>query len=472
MIGTMNRSTSRALAALLGFGLIAMSATAAAQGAAGSGAAPAAGGGGGAAPAAGGGGSAAPATGGGGGAAPATGGGSTVVFPTYPNAVVAPVPEGGVLGGGNVTGSSSKPITGPGDRDGFDLRASGAGGGTVRGRENGSFIFGGMNARRNPSAQVHAVRKGDTRWRICDQYFSNPYQWPRIWSYNPEIQNPHWIYPGEQVRLRPGADTDAPAAAPTAANAIRGPAQVPPGTVFLRNGGYIEDQSNNWGEINGSPEDKMLLTEGDEVYIRFADNREAKEGQLLTIYRPQGAVRGNGQMIAIQGTVRVDNWRAKDHTARARIVEALDVIERGARIGAIQRRFEVVPPQRNDAETAAQVIASVRNHNFYGQDQVIFIDKGEDAKVKPGNRLLVLRKGDAWHESFIERRAVDRIALESNSPAATEAVPRPKDTTKLPEEIVGELRVITVGKHSSMCILLGTRREIELGDKVFLRKGY
>ena len=85
---------------------------------------------------------------------------------------------------------------------------------------------------------------------------------------------------------------------------------------------------------------------------------------------------------------------------------------------------------------------------------------------------MVRRTGDAWHESFIERRAVDRIALESNSPASTEAVPRPKDTTKLPEEIVGELRVITVGKHSSMCILLGTRREIELGDKVFLRKGY
>ncbi|HRH00594.1 MAG TPA: LysM peptidoglycan-binding domain-containing protein, partial [Polyangiaceae bacterium] len=414
------------------------------------------------------GGGAAPA--GGGGAAPAAGGGSTVVFPTYPNAVVAPVPEGGVLGGGNVTGSSSKPITGPGDRDGFDLRAAGGGGGTVRGRENGSFIFGGVNARRNPNATVHSVRKGDTLWHICDQYFSNPYQWPRIWSYNPEIQNPHWIYPGDQVRLRPGADVDAPAT--TAANAIRGPALVPAGTVFLRNGGYIEDQSSNWGEINGSPEDKMLLTEGDEVYIRFADNREVKEGQLLTIYRPQGAVRGNGQMIAIQGTVRVDNWRAKDHTARARIVEALDVIERGARIGPIQRRFEVVPPQRNEAETAAQVIASVRNHNFYGQDQVVFIDKGEDAKVKPGNRLLVLRKGDAWHESFIERRAVDRIALESNSPAATETVPRPKDTTKLPEEIVGELRVITVGKHSSMCILLGTRREIELGDKVFLRKGY
>ena len=470
MIGTMNRSSSRVLAALLGFGLLALSASASAQGAggaappAGGGAAPAAGGG--AAPAAGGG--AAPAAGGG--AAPAAGGGATVVFPTYPNAVVAPVPEGGVLGGGNVTGSSSKPITGPGDRDGFDLRASGSGGGTVRGRENGSFIFGGMNARRNPNTQIHSVRKGDTLWGICDHYFSNPYQWPRIWSYNPEIQNPHWIYPGEQVRLRPGAELGAPAA--TASNAIRGPAQVPAGTVFLRNGGYIEDQSSNWGEINGSPEDKMLLTEGDEVYIRFADNREVKEGQLLTIYRPQGAVRGNGQMIAIQGTVRVDNWRAKDHTARARIVEALDVIERGARIGPIQRRFEVVPPQRNEAETAAQVIASVRNHNFYGQDQVVFIDKGEDAKVKPGNRLLVLRKGDAWHESFIERRAVDRIALESNSPAATESVPRPKDSTKLPEEIVGELRVITVGKHSSMCILLGTRREIELGDKVFLRKGY
>ena len=450
---------SRLFALLVGLGIVSATANANAQ--AGGGAAPAGGGG---APAAGGGGAPAPA---GGGAAPAAGGGTSFVLPNYPNAVVAPVPEGGNLGGGNVSSSSSKPLTGPNDRDGFDL-GKGSAGGVSRGREDASFVFGGTRMSRNPNSQIHVVRKGDTLWHICDEYFQNPYQWPRIWSYNPEIQNPHWIYPGDQVRLRVGAQSDEPRGRGGLIDRTR---TVPQGTIFLRNEGYVEDQSSNWGEINGSPEDKMLLSEGDEVYIRFADNREVKEGQLLTVYRPQKSIRG-GEVIGIQGTVRVDNWRAKDHTARARIVEATDVIERGARIGPITRRFEVVPPVRNEEEAAAQVVASVRTHALYGQEQVIFIDRGEDAKIKPGNRLFVLRKGDAWHDSFTNRKAVPRIALENESPAAIENVPKPKDETKLPEEVVGELRVITVGKKTSMCIFTSSRREIEGGDKVFMRKGY
>jgi nucleoid-associated protein YgaU len=49
---------------------------------------------------------------------------------------------------------------------------------------------------------LHTVKKGDTLWDICDTYFANPWQWPRVWSYNPDILNPHWIYPGEVVRLK------------------------------------------------------------------------------------------------------------------------------------------------------------------------------------------------------------------------------------------------------------------------------
>ena len=475
---------SRLFALLVGLGLVTVSSGALAQsggaspGGAGGGVAPGgagggSGAGGGAAPGGSGGGTSPGGSGGGtspGGSGGGSGGsaGGGFVLPQYPGSV-APVPEGGVLGGGNVTGSSSKPLTGPNDRDGFDLGPKGGAGGTVRGREDAPFVFGGTRMSRSSNAQIHTVRRGDTLWRICDEYFQNPYQWPRIWSYNPEIQNPHWIYPGDQVRLRLGAEE--PRGGGARPSMIDRSRTVPNGTVFLRNEGYVEDKSTNWGEINGSPEDKMLLSEGDEVYIRFADNREVKEGQLLTVYRPQKSVRG-GEVIGIQGTVRIDNWRPKDHTARARIVEATDVIERGARIGPIQRRFEVVPPQRNEEEVAAQVVASVRSHSFYGQAQVIFIDKGEDAKIKPGNRLFVLRKGDAWHDSFTNRKAVPRIALENESPAAIEPVPKPRDESKLPEEVVGELRVVTVGKNTAMCIFTSSRKEIEIGDKVFMRKGY
>jgi nucleoid-associated protein YgaU len=61
------------------------------------------------------------------------------------------------------------------------------------------------------------VKKGDTLWDICDGYFGNPWQWPRVWSYNPDILNPHWIFPGDVVRLRaPGPAPEAVATTPAA----------------------------------------------------------------------------------------------------------------------------------------------------------------------------------------------------------------------------------------------------------------
>jgi LysM domain len=426
----------------------------------------------------GGGGGGAPAGGGGGGGIPAGAtqtGTVTTQGPTtitnYPGGV-APTPAGQNLGGGNAQFSSSKPITGN-ERDSFDLNRGG-GGGTVRGGENSSFVLGGGEVRGGSTPGLHVVRKGDTLWGICGGYFQNPYQWPRIWSYNPQIQNPHWIYPGDQVRLR-GGEMALPSATPSVATGpgiIDRRRQVPPDTIFLRTQGYIEDEKNtNWGEISGSPEDKMILTDLDEVYLRIASDKDVKLGQELTIYRPVKSI-GGGKLIEIQGTAKVDQWNPKERIARARITETLDAIERGARVGPVSRRFEVVPPQRNEADVDTQIITSVHPHQMYGQHQVVFVDKGEEAGLKAGNRLFVLKKGDQWHQSFTNRSAVKRIALESDSPAATENVPRPRSDDALPEEFQAELRVISVKKKTAMCVVTDARREIENGDKAFLRKGF
>ena len=47
----------------------------------------------------------------------------------------------------------------------------------------------------------HPVKEGDTLWDLSDRYLESPYEWPRLWSYNPEITNPHWIYPGQVFDL-------------------------------------------------------------------------------------------------------------------------------------------------------------------------------------------------------------------------------------------------------------------------------
>jgi hypothetical protein len=398
---------------------------------------------------------------------------STTTQSYFPGGV-APLPPGGTLGGGNAEFSSSKPITGN-QEDSFDYTHTG-GAGTIRGGENSSFVLGSGGVRGgNDNATVHQVRKGDTLWDICDHYFRNPYQWPRIWSYNPQIQNPHWIFPGDQVRLRP---VDAIASAlgtttSTGSQLIDRRRQVPAETIFLRNEGFIDDDTNNWGDVSGSPEEKMILTDNDEVYLRVGSAHDIKVGQELTVYRPLRSV-GKGKLIQIQGTVKVDEWNPQTRVARAKIVEAIDAIERGARIGPVARRFEVVPPTRNEKDVAATILTSVQPNGLFGQNQVVFVNQGEESGLKPGNRLFVIRKGDAWHQTLTtgSGTASLRIALEDDSPAATEVVPKPRDATKLPEEVLAELRVINVRKGTSMCIVTASRHEIEAGDKAFARKGY
>src|SRR3954454_11797594 len=54
-------------------------------------------------------------------------------------------------------------------------------------------------------AQTHSVVSGDTLWDLSNRYYRSSWEWPRLWSYNPEITNPHWIYPGHVLRLQEGA---------------------------------------------------------------------------------------------------------------------------------------------------------------------------------------------------------------------------------------------------------------------------
>lgn len=380
--------------------------------------------------------------------------------------------------------SSSHAFTGE-YSDTFDLGQS-SGGGTVYGAKGAEGVLG--NQQRAVSVpDVHFVQKGDTLWDLCGHYFHNPWEWPSVWSFNPQVQNPHWIYPGDQLRLR-HPNQIAAGNRPGSRTLTGGKSgltdrrdKVARGTVFLRDQGFIGDPKRDvWGELVGAVQEQMLLSDGNQVYLILRPGVDAKLGQELTVFRevrqPEnvpGARKPPGQVVAVSGTVRVDRWDPKTRVARALVTESVDTIERGAKVGPVGRKFDVVASKPNARAVEARVLTSLYPHVYLAQNQVVFIDRGSDDGLEPGNTLLVLRRGDTWRGSLTteSRMARDRLRMDSPERVDVETTPLRGEPEQFPEEALAELRVLRAEKFSAIALVTQSRREVVPGDRAVAVKG-
>ncbi|MBN4957257.1 LysM peptidoglycan-binding domain-containing protein [Stenotrophomonas maltophilia] len=128
---------------------------------------------------------------------------------------------------------------------------------------------------------TYVVRKGDTLWGIAARFLQKPWLWPEIWQANPQIANPHLIYPGDVLSLayldrvtvsQAGPRQEAPIDAIPLA-------QVEP---FLKQLSVV-DSIKQLPYVVGLEDSRLRVSGGDTVYVRLAD---AQVGQRWAVVRP------------------------------------------------------------------------------------------------------------------------------------------------------------------------------------------
>lgn len=337
-------------------------------------------------------------------------------------------------------------------------------------RDPSSRDLGGAPLELPPEAPTtHQVVPGDTLWDLSEHYLGSPWQWPRVWSFNPEIENPHWIFPGDRVRLAPESIPMAPAE-PTA---VAEPAYLPPqdepevavvGTIGYQGGGrrvrtngIITPRAlQESGTIRKSWEEKSLLSTGDRVYLDWPKDRQVEVGQSYVIFRTERKIHhpttGDfmGHFTKILGTVRVTDaspWR--DHVTGV-IDSSFEEIERGDRIGPHLGDFDRAPAARPNTRNLVGRIAATLERGVMelGQDHVVFLDRGRAHGVEEGNRMQVVRAGDG-------------LDFQGMGPAG--------ELSALPAEVVGELLVVEVQEHSAAAVVTRSLRELRVGDRFVMR---
>jgi hypothetical protein len=207
---------------------------------------------------------------------------------------------------------------------------------------------------------------------------------------------------------------------------------------------------------------------------------ELKPGQQLTIFAPvrkpddvAGARKPPGEIVSVKGTIKIDQFNPKTRVARGEIVESLDVIERGYKIGPVGRKFDVVPPKPAAKTVQARVLSSIYPHELLGQHQLTFMDRGSEDGLEPGTRLFVLRQGDTWRGSIKVAAGMlkDRVKIESSKRVEVETTPTRGNDKEFPSEVVAELRVLRAEKYSSLAMVVESSREIEPGDVAIALQG-
>lgn len=353
-----------------------------------------------------------------------------------------------------------------------------------------SFAFAAELREDHPTRYV--VQKGDTLWDISARFLKQPWLWPEIWQANPQVQNPHRIYPGDVLSLVyvDGQPRIAAASASGGNPQIRtGPAvetiplaQIEPLLKQLT----IVDEFRSLPHVVGIEDDRLIAGAGQVVHVRGLAN--AQPGMSLQIARPVAEYRmgtqgprtiGNG--LDFRGDWLNYDWNAFGrHVGKKRRGErglgyelmshsqgevtqvhgdiAVVVLREEARDVRVGDRILPVEAQPYDpyfypqapagVPEGAKVVAVADGLQFSGPSEVVVLSVGAADGVKNGVTFSI------WHGGPRKR---DMVRHRYVAGADHEKI-------TLPDDYIGRVMVFRTFNRMSYGLVMESIRPTKTGD--------
>lgn len=344
----------------------------------------------------------------------------------------------------------------------------------------------------------YVVKKGDTLWDISARFLKSPWLWPEVWYANPQIENPHLIYPGDVISLtyvdgKPRLSVERGRETVKLSPRIRAEPHreaidtIPLDAVrpFLQEMQIVKPEDRDkLAYVVAQPNERLIAGEGDEVYVRRLD---AKAGDSVIIAREGQVYR---RVDSDPPRTEADRWKLGGgntlnrnvHEAGRNIWNAVafwkddseilgyeviseaqgQVVAAGdpATVRITGSRREITPgdlvlpgngyhydshfePRPAPDDVHARVIALAEGFYGAGQYQVVALDRGTADGLQPGHTLAVYQPGE---------RVRDRVM---HPPGDLDTVFQPdKAKVDLPDRQIGHVMVFRTFEHISYALVM------------------
>lgn len=310
--------------------------------------------------------------------------------------------------------------------------------------------------------ESYTVQNGDTLWGLSQRFLNNPWYWPKIWSYNPQLDNPNWIRPGTVLRFYPGEEP--------VVEVKPEPEEEPEYEDVGEGGGFeagkgLKDRLDHLGgrgstgrrreffipaeklaeqgQVLNSPEETRFMSIADRTYVKL---KSGGPGDTLQVYRVERDVRhpvtgaNLGQMVLEVGELRVDEPGKEQ--ALGTITAAWDVVERGQYVGSLPVRQDRVSAVPNSKNVKGYVVEAAPSRlSFVAEGYLVVVDKGSADGVEVGNTFTIVRAGDPYTRQY----------------------------SGLADEDIGEILVLETFKNTSTGLVTAASREVVPSDRCEMR---